>query len=82
MPRIITQSTIAASTASHAPSVNLVASTITRTRPVTTAPSALITRAVWWRRRGAGSRSVRSSLFQCRTMPSWESVKAVNTPRM
>ena len=30
----------------------------------------------------AGSRSVRSTRFQCRTMPVWPSVNEVNTPMM
>lgn len=82
MPRIIAKSTIAASTASQAPSRNLVAMTITRTRPVVQAPKALITRERWARARTVWSLSVPSTSFQCRTMPIWESVKEVNTPRM
>ena len=36
----------------------------------------------WRRRRAAASRSVRSALFQCRTMPLWLSVNDTNTPMM
>ena len=56
----------------HAPFVNFVDATITRTIPVATDPKPLITtlrfhpfsRSVWW----------------WRTIPNWESVKDVNTP--
>ncbi|CAM5733977.1 hypothetical protein STENM223S_07517 [Streptomyces tendae] len=56
--------------------------TTTRTRPVNTAPTALMILAMCWRRRSAGSLPVDRTWFQCRTMPVCESVKEVNTPRM
>ncbi len=82
MPRIIPNSSRAATTASQAPWVNLVSITITSTRPVTQAPKPLITRERWASARTFGSGSLPSSSFQCRTMPIWESVKEVKTPRM
>ena len=45
-------------------------------------PIVLITRDRQIRRRTSGSCSVRSVRFQCRTMPHWPSVNAVNTPMM
>ena len=71
-----------AAIAIQAPWVNLVASTITSTLPVITRPNPLIPCERRIRRRVAGSRSVRSSRFQCRTMPVWLSVKDTNTPTM
>ena len=45
-------------------------------------PNALIARERIIRRRASGSRSVRSSRFQCRIMPAWESVNETKTPTM
>jgi hypothetical protein len=56
----------------HAPWVNFVTVTITSTTPVAVAPIAFNVML----RRHPGSRS----LHQRRTMPDWESVKAVKTP--
>ena len=53
---------------------------MTSTTPVIAAPKPLI---AWERRirlRSAGSVSVASSRFQCRSMPIWLSVNEVNTP--
>lgn len=82
MARIISQRTTAATTASQAPWVNLVSSTITRTSAVVTAPRPLMIRERCAAPRTAGSPSVASARFQCRTMPIWDSVKEVKTPRM
>ena len=57
-------------------------STMTSTTAVKQNPMALM---VWLRRirrRVARSRSVRSSRFQCRIMPSWENVNETKTPTM
>ena len=56
--------------------------TITSTTPASDAPKALMARERVMRWRSAGSRSVRSARFQCRTMPVWPSVNDVNTPMM
>ncbi len=57
-------------------------STTTSTIPVMAKPMLLITRERFIRRRAAGSGSVARCRFQCRTMPSWLSVKDTNTPTM
>ncbi len=64
----------------QAPRVNLVIRTITSTIPVIAAPKPLMACERRIRRRSAGSVSVASSRFQCRSMPIWLSVKEVNTP--
>ena len=66
----------------HAPWVNLVASTRTSTKPVIPAPTPLIARDRIICRRRIGSRSVRSSRFQCRSMPVWDRVNETKTPTM
>ena len=66
----------------HAPARNLVATTRTSTKPVITRPMPLMVRDRYMRRRLAGSRSVRSSRFQCRSMPVWDRVNDTNTPTM
>ncbi len=65
----------------YAPWVNLVISTTTRTRAVSTAPIPLIARD---RCMAAAVLpvAVRSSRFQCRTIPHWLRVKDTKTPRM
>ncbi len=82
MPRIITYSTRAATTASQAPWVNLVSITITSTSAVVIAPKPLMTRERWAEARTLASVSRASSSFQCFTIPIWERVKEVKTPRM
>ena len=67
----------------YAPCVNFVIVTITRTSPVSPAPSALTPRLLLAARRSAGdSASPASWRFQCRTIPAWPKVKDVNTPMM
>ena len=60
----------------------LVDRTTTSTAPVIVRPRALITRDRCIRRRSPGSVSVRSSRFQCRTMPVWLVVNDTKTPTM
>ena len=66
----------------HAPATNLVTTTSTSTKPVMHRPTALIVRERYIRRRMAGSRSVRSRRFQCRSIPVWDRVNETNTPTM
>ena len=60
--------------------MNFVISTITSTMPVIAAPNPLMACERRIRRRAAGSVSVASSRFQCRSMPVWLSVNEVKTP--
>ena len=60
------------STISHAPSVNLLISSMTVVAAVSTAPTPLITARLIQPR----DRCVR----QCLTMPNWDSVNPMNTP--
>ena len=60
------------STISHAPSVNLLTSSINVVARVRTAPTALIAARV----DQPGDRSA----LQCLTMPTWDRVKPTNTP--
>ena len=71
-----------AAIAIQAPSRNLVTSTTISTAPVSAMPKVLIARDRNIRRRRFGSRWVRNSLFQCRIMPAWDSVKDTKTPTM
>ncbi len=82
MPRITTKSTTMARMAIHAPCVNFVISTTTRTVPVTVSPRALIVRLVRIRRRRAASCSVRRRRFQWMTIPVWLAVNETKTPTM
>jgi hypothetical protein len=66
----------------HAPCVNLVMSTTTSTVEVIARPTELMTRDRFIRVRRVGSGSVRRCRVQCRTMPSWLTVKDTNTPTM
>ncbi len=66
----------------HAPARNLVTTTRISTNPVMHRPNPLMVRERIIRWRTCGSRSVRSSRFQCRSMPVWDSVKETNTPTM
>ncbi len=66
----------------HAPCVNFVRSTMTSTVPVMPRPTVFTTRERRMRDRSRGWCSVRSARVQCRTMPSWDSVKETNTPTM
>jgi hypothetical protein len=81
MPFMPTNSAGIAMVTIHAPCVNFVMSTITRTTPVNTAPVALSTceRRIDARRPAA---AVCSSVRQCRTMPHWLSVNETKTPMM
>jgi hypothetical protein len=81
MPAWSRRCTSIAAIAIHAPSRNLVTSTTISTAPVSHAervdrPGADI------RPRAGRIRSVRSSRFQCRTMPAGDSVNETNTPTM
>ena len=75
-----TKNTAMAAIAIQAPSRNFVTSTVSSTTPVMIAPKPLIDWARRIRRRAVGSVSVRSSRFQCRTMPVCDSVNDTNTP--
>ena len=50
------------------------------TVPVKVRPTALMTRARFMVRRAAGSVSAARCRVQCRSMPSWLTVKDTNTP--
>ena len=60
--------------------MNFESSTMTNTVPVMVSPVALITRDRIIRARTCGLVSVFSSRVQCRSMPSWLTVKETNTP--
>lgn len=83
MPRIARKISAMATKTTHAPDVNRLTVAITRTVPVSTAPSRLMARE---RRIRLRSRSVgdvsRRARFQCRTMPLWPRVKEMKTPMM
>ena len=66
----------------HAPWANLVTSTITSTRAVVAAPSALIARARRIRPRSCGLNLRAISESQCRTIPAWLRVNETKTPMM
>ena len=66
----------------QAPRVSLVSRTMTRTVPVPSTPMELMMRARCMRERARGSVAMVSSRVQWRTMPTWESVKEMNTPTM
>ena len=71
-----------ATSTSQAPWVNFVSTMITRTTLVSEPPTVLMICERRIRRRACGSRSVRISRFQCRTMPHWPMLKLVKTPMM
>jgi len=71
-----------AAMAIHAPSRNLVTTTITSTVAVIAMPKELIARERIIRRRTCGSRSVWRYRFQCRIMPAWDRVNETKTPTM
>jgi len=66
----------------HAPWGAFVMSTMTSTTPVITNPNPLMSRDRAMRRRASFAYSERSMRVQCRTIPSWEVVKEMNTPTM
>jgi hypothetical protein len=76
------QMTAIAATAIQAPSANLLITTMTRTAPVTNAPTVLMVLDRIIRSRWALSVVVFSSRFQCRIMPVWLQVNETNTPTM
>ena len=71
-----------AMTTIHAPWVNFVTRTITRTVPVMQKPTPLTRRLRFMRPRSAGSRSSIRCRFQCLIIPSWLSVNDTKTPMM
>ena len=79
---MMTNIAVIARMAIHAPTMNLVTTTMISTVPVHRKPIVLITRERFIRVRTTASVSVRNSRVQCLTMPIWLSVKDTNTPTM